>query len=114
MHPGGIKTELGRHTDPVAEAQMIRTINQRNAAAGLPPFRYKTVPQGAATSVWAAVVADGDVVGRRYCEDCHVAQIAGDPEVRGGVQPYALDPDRADALWELSEAMVGERFDPLN
>ena len=114
VHPGGIKTELGRYTDPVAEEEMIRTINERNAAAGLPPFRYKTVPQGAATSVWAAVVADGDVIGGRYCEDCHVAKAADNPEVRGGVQPYALDPDRADALWTLSEKMVDERFDRVD
>jgi len=114
VHPGGIKTELGRYTDPVAEEEMIRTINERNAAAGLPPFRYKTVPQGAATSVWAAVVADGDVIGGRYCEDFHVAKAADNPEVRGGVQPYALDPDRADALWTLSEKMVDERFDRVD
>ena len=114
VHPGGIKTELGRYTDPVAEEEMIRTINERNAAAGLPAFRYKTVPQGAATSVWAAVVADGDVIGGRYCEDCHVAKAADNPEVRGGVQPYALDPDRADALWTLSEKMVDERFDRVD
>lgn len=89
---------------------MIRKINERNAAAGLPPFRYKTIPQGAATSVWAAVVADGNEVGGRYCEDCHVATVTDLPGVRGGVQSYALDPDRADALWRLSEKMVGERF----
>jgi NAD(P)-dependent dehydrogenase (short-subunit alcohol dehydrogenase family) len=114
VHPGGIKTELARYTDPVAEEEMIRTINERNAAAGLPPFRYKTVPQGAATSVWAAVVADGDAVGGRYCEDCHVAKLADNPEVRGGVQPYALDPDRADALWTLSEKMVHEQFNQVD
>lgn len=114
VHPGGIKTKLARYTDPAAEEEMIRTINERNAAAGLPPFRYKTVRQGAATSVWAAVVADGDAVGGHYCEDCHVAKIADNPEVRGGVQPYALDPDRADALWTLSEKMVDERYDPVD
>jgi NAD(P)-dependent dehydrogenase (short-subunit alcohol dehydrogenase family) len=111
VHPGGIRTELGRHTDQAAEEEMIRGINERNAAAGLPLFRYKTVPQGAATSVWAAVVAAGDDVGGRYCEDCHVARVVDDPDVRGGVQPYALDPDRADALWQMSEKMVGEEFD---
>ncbi len=109
-HPGGIRTELGRHTDPSAEAQLIRTINERNAAAGLATFRYKTVAQGAATSVWTATVASADDVGGRYCEDCHVAAVVDDPEERGGVQSYALDPERAEALWTLSETMVGERF----
>jgi NAD(P)-dependent dehydrogenase (short-subunit alcohol dehydrogenase family) len=110
VHPGGIQTELGRHMDAEATAAMIRTIDARNAEAGLPPFRYKTVPQGAATSVWAATVAPADAVGGRYCEDCHVAEEVSDPSVRGGVQPYALDGARAQALWVKSEAMVGERF----
>ncbi|MFI4933496.1 MAG: hypothetical protein ACHP7N_02665 [Caulobacterales bacterium] len=49
-------------------------------------------------------------MGGRYCEDCHVAQIESDPAVRGSVQPYALDPERAKALWPKSESMVGETF----
>ncbi len=36
-------------------------------------LELKTVPQGAATTVWAAVVADAEAVGGRYCEDCHIA-----------------------------------------
>lgn len=110
VHPGGIKTELSRYVDPDAEAKMIETINLQNAKAGLPPFRYKTIPEGAATSVWAAMVASPDGIGGRYCEDCHVAEVIVDPEVRGGVRPYALDAIRAKALWSLSEEMVGERF----
>ena len=27
-----------------------------------------------------------------------------------GVKPYALDPERAKALWAKSEEMVGEQF----
>ena len=110
VHPGGVQTELTRHTDRAAEAELIRSINEKNVAAGLPPFRHKSIPQGAATSVWAAVVADAADVGGRYCEDCHVAEIATSPTLRRGVQPYALDQARADALWTLSEKMVGERF----
>jgi hypothetical protein len=50
------------------------------------------------------------LVGGKYCEDCHVAEIVKDQNVRGGVRPYALDPDRAKALWAKREEMVGERF----
>jgi NAD(P)-dependent dehydrogenase (short-subunit alcohol dehydrogenase family) len=110
VHPGGIQTELGRHMDQEAEARLIASINENAAKAGLPPFRYKTIPQGAATSVWAAAVASADEVGAGYCEDCHVAEVVSDPLIRGGVRPYALDPDRAEALWSLSERMVGETF----
>jgi NAD(P)-dependent dehydrogenase (short-subunit alcohol dehydrogenase family) len=110
VHPGGIRTELGRHLPPEALQQLVDRINAANTAAGEPPFTWKTIPQGAATTVWSGVVARADTIGGRYCEDCDVAGIAATPESRRGVQPYALDPDRARALWEASETMVGERF----
>lgn len=110
-HPGGIDTELSRHMPPGAVRQMLERINAENRAVGWPPFAMKSVPQGAATSVWAAVVAKANEVGGRYCEDCHVAEIVdAGPNVLGGVRPYALDPDRAKALWAKSEDMVAERF----
>lgn len=110
VHPGGIRTELGRHMRQEDEDALIASINETYAAVGLPPFVFKTIPQGAATSVWAAVVADGDEVGGVYCEDCHVAEIQKGEGLRDGVRPYALDPQRARALWARSEEMVGERF----
>jgi hypothetical protein len=88
---------------------MIDSIN-RSQPASAGPFVWKTIPQGAATSVWAAVVAPADLVGGLYCEDCHVAEPNNDPASRGGVRAYALDPERAKALWAKSEDMVGERF----
>jgi hypothetical protein len=78
--------------------------------AGAPPFKYKTIPQGAATSVWAGVKAPVEEVAAKYCEDCHVAHVTTDPNAWGGVRAYALDPDNARALWAKSEEMVGERF----
>jgi NAD(P)-dependent dehydrogenase (short-subunit alcohol dehydrogenase family) len=110
VHPGGIQTELGRYMTPEVMQQLISSINAAAQTAGTAEFSWKTIPQGAATSVWAGVVAPADLVGGRYCEDCHVAEIETDPGIRGGVQPYALDPERAKALWAKSEEMVGERF----
>ncbi len=109
VHPGGIQTELGRHMTPELIQQMMASINQARPA-GAAPFAFKTIPQGAATTVWASFVADADAVGGRYCEDCHVAALNPDPNVREGVRPYAIDPERAKALWVKSEEMVGERF----
>jgi NAD(P)-dependent dehydrogenase (short-subunit alcohol dehydrogenase family) len=109
VHPGGIQTELGRYMTPEITQQMIERANA-NQAAGAPAFRWKSIPQGAATSVWSATVAAAEAVGGHYCEDCHVAEIADSPNARSGVQPYAVDPARAMALWTKSEAMVGERF----
>jgi NAD(P)-dependent dehydrogenase (short-subunit alcohol dehydrogenase family) len=111
VHPGAIKTELSRHMARGAAEAMITGINDRLLASGKPAFQYKTIPQGAATTVWAAVVASAADVGGRYCEDCHVAEVESSRDLRGGVQPYALDPEHAKALWRLSEDMVGERFE---
>ena len=111
VHPGGIATELSRHMPPGAVQEMLERINAEHRAAGKPPFAMKSVAQGAATSVWAAVVAKAEEVGGRYCEDCRVAEVVdAGSNVLGGVRPYALEPERAKALWTKSEAMVGERF----
>jgi NAD(P)-dependent dehydrogenase (short-subunit alcohol dehydrogenase family) len=110
VHPGGIQTELGRHLSPEAIKQLIDGINAANLASGAPAFSWKTIPQGAATSVWSGIVASADEVGGRYCEDCHVAELAEGDGIRGGVRAYALDPDHAKALWTKSEEMVGEQF----
>jgi NAD(P)-dependent dehydrogenase (short-subunit alcohol dehydrogenase family) len=114
VHPGAIQTELGRHLDQRLFAGMIDQMNRDLAAEGKPPFQFKTIPQGAATSVWAGVVAAADEVGGRYCENCHVGVIVPDDRKISanseGVRGYALDPERAKALWTKSEQMVGERF----
>ncbi len=110
VHPGGIQTELGRYmTDEVRDG-LIANINAANQASGAPAFEWKTIPQGAATSVWAGVVAPAEEVGGLYCEDCHVAERVEGGDIRGGVRAYALDPEHAKALWAKSEEMVGERF----
>jgi NAD(P)-dependent dehydrogenase (short-subunit alcohol dehydrogenase family) len=115
VHPGGIATELGRYAyaEPGALQKRVDEINAEHAAAGKPLFSLKSVPQGAATSVWAGVVASADEVGGLYCENCHVAErLHGEASsaVIEGVRPYALDAERAKALWAKSEEMVGETF----
>ena len=109
VHPGVIRTELSRYLTPEVLKQLMDTLNA-NQPVGAPVVEYKTIPQGAATSVWAGVVAPADLVGGFYCEDCHVAELVEDPKFRGGIRAYALDPDRAKALWAKSEEMVNERF----
>jgi hypothetical protein len=91
-----------------------RRYDEYLAAEGKPPFQFKTIPQGTATSVWAGVVAQADEVGGLYCENCHVGVIVPDDRkisaISEGVREYALDPERARALWAKSEELVGERF----
>jgi NAD(P)-dependent dehydrogenase (short-subunit alcohol dehydrogenase family) len=114
VHPGGIATELARHMPDGAIEAWVQQIQEQRAAAGEPPFEFKSVPEGAATSVWAGVVASADEVGGKYCEDCQVAELlpADSPvsAISRGVRGYALDPDTAKALWRKSEEMVGETF----
>jgi NAD(P)-dependent dehydrogenase (short-subunit alcohol dehydrogenase family) len=114
VHPGGIQTELGRYMDPSHLQKMVEQMNQQLTAEGKPPFQWKTVPQGAATSVWAAVVASADEIGGQYCENCHVGYVVPDDltisAISEGVRGYALDPNNAEALWKKSEEMVGESF----
>ena len=114
VHPGVIQTELGRYADAGSIQNMIDQISQQLVAEGKGPFQWKTIPQGAATSVWAGVVAGADEVGGRYCENCHVGSVVPNDAtisaVTEGVRAYALDPTNAEALWKKSEEMAGERF----
>jgi len=114
VHPGGIHTELGRHIDPSRIQGIIDQMNKQLAVEGKAPFQWKTVPQGAATSVWAGVVASADEVGGRYCENCHIGNVVPDDvtisAISEGVRGYALDPKNAEALWKKSEELVGESF----
>jgi NAD(P)-dependent dehydrogenase (short-subunit alcohol dehydrogenase family) len=114
VHPGGIQTELGRYAEPGRIEKVIEELNRQLAAQGKGPFQWKSIPQGAATSVWAAVVAPANEIGGQYCENCHVAQIVPDDAsitvVSEGVRGYALDPNNAEALWRKSEELVGEPF----
>jgi NAD(P)-dependent dehydrogenase (short-subunit alcohol dehydrogenase family) len=114
VHPGVIKTELARHMDAGQLQQRLDEMNQQLALQGQGPLQWKTIPQGAATSVWAGVVASADEIGGRYCENCHVSRIVPDEipltPVSEGVRGYALDSKNAEALWNKSEELVGESF----
>jgi NAD(P)-dependent dehydrogenase (short-subunit alcohol dehydrogenase family) len=101
VHPGGIQTELGRHLTDETLGVLIE-----RSKAGNAPVSWKTVEQGAATTAWAATAPELDDEGGVYLEDCHIAEQIDELDVSGGVRPYALDPARADALWELSQRLV--------
>jgi NAD(P)-dependent dehydrogenase (short-subunit alcohol dehydrogenase family) len=100
VHPGAIAdTSLSRHMDPEELAGL--------RASGM--FRYKTIEQGAATSALAATSPLLEGVGGRYFEDCHEAVVLdpGAAETSGsGVAAYALDPDAAARLWQVSAAAL--------
>jgi NAD(P)-dependent dehydrogenase (short-subunit alcohol dehydrogenase family) len=102
VHPGGIHTELGRHMTPA----VLGGLQQRIAAMGR-TFSWKTIPQGAATTVWAATSNEAAAHGGAYCEDCGIAAVDDSPAAQNGVRSYAVDPTSAARLWESSCEWVG-------
>ncbi len=103
VHPGVIMTELSRHMVP-EDFELLKS-----AAPPGEEMTFKSVEQGAATSVWAATSPQLAGRGGLYLEDCHIAEPAAVGK-SGGIADYARDPVLADRLWALSEALVGQAF----
>jgi NAD(P)-dependent dehydrogenase (short-subunit alcohol dehydrogenase family) len=101
VHPGMIATELGRYMTPDDMTALMERA-KRGPSGGMP--KRKTLEQGAATTVWAAVAPELETQGGTYLADCGVTDEHA---------PWARDPDSAQRLWTLSESLVGERF-PLD
>jgi NAD(P)-dependent dehydrogenase (short-subunit alcohol dehydrogenase family) len=104
VHPGGIATNLGRHMTPEMRDALLERVTTSDAG-----FQWKTIPQGAATSCWAATAEELEGSGGVYCEDCHVAE-QDDISNNGGVRSYALNSSYAGQLWALSEDLTGAKF----
>ncbi|MCH7707413.1 MAG: SDR family NAD(P)-dependent oxidoreductase [Myxococcales bacterium] len=104
IHPGMIMTELARH---MSQDDLKELGRRRPAGAKL---EFKSIPAGAATSVYAATAPELEGRGGLYLEDCDVAgQKTPGSEI--GVSEYALDPELARRLWTVSEQTLGESFD---
>ena len=105
--PGNSLTDVARHFSPEELQNLFSTVGKARADAGLPPGELKEVSQAAATSVWAAVVADKDEIGGQYLEDCAVAPADDIPNpFADGVRSYALDANKAKQLWAKSEELI--------
>jgi NAD(P)-dependent dehydrogenase (short-subunit alcohol dehydrogenase family) len=103
VHPGGILTPLQRHLTQ-AEMRERGWIDEHGQPIGA---GFKSPEQGAATQVWAATAPRLDGLGGVYCEDCEIAAVNDDPAGTGGVRSYAIDPDQARRLWDLSAELTG-------
>jgi NAD(P)-dependent dehydrogenase (short-subunit alcohol dehydrogenase family) len=102
VHPGGIMTTLQRHMSE-ADIQSRGWVDDE----GNVNERFKTVEQGASTSVWAATSPILAGHGGVYLEDCNIAEVvAARPEMPKGVMHYAVDGANADQRWQVSEAML--------
>lgn len=114
VHPGSINgTELGRE----APLELFQQMGFCDAEGNILPevaASLKTIPQGAATTVWCATSPALNDMGGVYCEDADIAELSYDASIPGGVKPYSLDEANAKRLWELSEKLTGIQFQILN
>lgn len=118
VHPGSIGgTELGRE----ASVEMFQQMGICDADGNIFPevaARLKTIPQGAATTVWCATSPMLNDIGGVYCENADIAELDlghiehkyDEPSTIRGVQPYSLDEANAKRLWKLSEELIGIAF----
>ncbi|GAB4022084.1 SDR family NAD(P)-dependent oxidoreductase [Spirosoma koreense] len=115
LHPGSVNgTDLGR----VAPMQLFQQMGTHDADGNLYPEvarKLKTIPQGAATTVWCATSPQLANLGGVYCENADIAELDlgnidhhyDDPLTLRGVKPYSVDAEQAKLLWTLSEELTG-------
>lgn len=110
LHPGSIGgTELGRE----ASLELWQKMGFCDAQGNILPeitASLKTVPQGAATTVWCATSPLLNHIGGVYCEDVDIAELNHRPDISSGVKPYSLSRENAERLWNLSLEMTGISF----
>lgn len=110
LHPGNIwGTELTREA-PLEILQQFGFYDDKGNPVKEVIESLKTVPQGAATTVWGATSPLLDEIGGVYLEDVEVAQLAVDPSLSNGVKPYSLEEGSAKRLWGLTEKLTGITF----
>ncbi|ASK32452.1 oxidoreductase [Chryseobacterium sp. T16E-39] len=118
LHPGSVYgTDLGRE-EPIELFKQMGTHDSDGKIKPEVEAKLKTIPQGAATTVWCATSPLLDDIGGIYCENCDIAEIDNgqiehrydEPSTIRGVQSYSIDKENAKRLWKLSEEMIGIQF----
>ena len=103
VHPGGIMTGLQKFL-PQEEMQAMGWFKEDGTVLDI----FKTPPQGAATSVWAATAPALKGKGGMYLEDCHQG-VPADPTNRAsGYSPHIADAAQALRLWDVSEKLLAQ------
>jgi len=109
--PGAVgETELGREA-PLDLFQKLGYVDSEGNLLPEVKASLKTIPQGAATTVWCATSPLLNDLGGVYCENVDVAELSSDVKIIGGIKTYSLDETNAKRLWKLSEQMTGIPFD---
>lgn len=119
IHPGSVNgTDLGREMP----MELLKQMGTHDADGNIYPevaTKLKTIPQGAATTVWCATSPMLNNIGGVYCENADIAELDlgniehkyDEPSTLRGVQPYSLEETNAKRLWKLSEEMTGITFE---
>lgn len=109
--PGAVgETELARE----APIDLFQKLGYSDAEGNILPevaASLKTIPQGAATTLWAATSKSLNNIGGVYCENADIASLNSNEKIIGGVKAYSLDEKNAKRLWKLSQEMTGINFD---
>lgn len=106
LHPGQILTDLGRHLSS-AEIAAFDVLDEHGQQRLDPENGLKTLEQGAATGLWCATSDALANLGGVYCEDCNIAVFNDPHSGRKGVAKWAVDPEHAQWLWDLSARWTG-------
>jgi NAD(P)-dependent dehydrogenase (short-subunit alcohol dehydrogenase family) len=110
IHPGNIwGTELTREA-PKEILQQFGFLDEKGEVVQAVVEKMKSIPQGAATTIWAATSSQLRDIGGVYLEDVDVAALNTNPSEFSGVKSYSFDKDTAEKLWALSENLTGVRF----
>jgi NAD(P)-dependent dehydrogenase (short-subunit alcohol dehydrogenase family) len=116
VHPGAVMTDLSRYMthEELEQYGLTQGLNRGFVPAGKSVAEggdFKTLEQGAATSVWCATSPQLAGMAGVYCQDVDVAPILPtDSPGNIGVRPYAIDPAAAERLWALSERLTGVKL----
>lgn len=111
VHPGNIwGTELTREA-PIELLQQFGFYDDQGNIVPEVIASLKTIPQGAATTIWCATSPLLNNIGGVYCEDADIAELATGQEFSTGVKPYSLNEASAKRLWSLTEELIGITFE---
>ena len=112
LHPGVIPdTDLGRDLNETELPVVVKRLEDGQPVSSDNNMMFKTVQQGAATTIWCAISEQLNGMGGVYCQDVDIAEaVPADSNKPSGVWPWARDPDLAEQLWQLSEKLTSVRF----
>jgi len=100
VHPGAVRTGLSQHFTAEDRSEINRMMAEAKRE-----LLMKSIPAGAASTVWAATAPQLAGHGGVYVEDCH---IAGECAGFEGQAPWACDRNAARKLWNISEDLVAQ------